>query len=96
MFVTIGVNMEKVRWFVYEIDPAAHPGLLERLKPTEDAQIPKNALSTVYQESTTAYEGHDMLSGQAFYVLKSWNALFLVSVSRMKVKGELRTFECWA
>lgn len=88
--------MEKVRWFVYEIDLNAHPSLLERLKPSESADTAKSALSTVYNESTQAFEGHDLLSGQPFYVLKSWNATFVVAVSRMKVKGEIRTFECWA
>jgi hypothetical protein len=88
--------MEKIRWFVYEIDPNAHRGVLERLKPCGEAETAKRALSSVYNEPTEAYEGHDLISGQPFYLLKSWNALFVVSVSRMKVKGELRAFECWA
>lgn len=88
--------MEKIRWFVYEIDQNAHPNLLDRLKPTENSESAKAALSCVYQEQTTAYEGHDLLSGHAFYALKSWNALFIVAVSRIKIKGEIRTFECWA
>lgn len=87
--------MEKVRWFVYELDPTAHPNMLEKLRPCE-AETAKAALACVYQEPTQAYEGHDLLSGESFYALKSWNALFVVSVSRMKVKGEIRAFECWA
>lgn len=87
--------MEKIRWFVYEIDPTAHPDMLERLKPSSTADSAKQALSTFYNENTQAFEGHDPISGTAYYVFKSWDTVFIVSVSRMKVKGEKRTFECW-
>lgn len=87
--------MEKVRWFVYEIDPTVHPDMFERLKLSSSSDSAKQALSTFYQENTHAYEGHDPISGTPYYVFKSWDTVFLVSVSRMKVKGEKRTFECW-
>jgi hypothetical protein len=87
--------MEKIRWFVYEIDPSAHPGMFDRVHPSSTADAAKQALSTFYQENTQAFEGHDPISGVPYYVFKSWDTVFIVSVSRMKVKGEKRTFECW-
>jgi len=88
--------MEKIRWFVYEVDPSSQQGMIEKLKPCLKENAPADAVLSVYSDNTDIYEGHDVMSGTSYYVFKSWDTLFIVSTSRMKVKGEKRIFECWA
>jgi hypothetical protein len=87
---------EKIRWFVYEVELSDHEGIIDRLKKSENFEKPQAALNTIYMEETEVYEGHDVASGKAYYVFKSWECLFFVLTSRVKVKGEKRAFECWA
>jgi hypothetical protein len=88
--------IEKIRWFVYEVDPSVQVGILEKLKPCNKENSPAEALSNIYRDNTDVYEGHDVMSGNSYFVFKSWDTMFIVSTSRMKVKGEKRIFESWA
>lgn len=87
---------EKMRWFVYEVELNEHANIVEKLKKSENYDKPQAALNSIYSDETEVYEGYDLASGNPYYVFKSWECLFFVLKSRVKVKGEKRTFECWA
>lgn len=87
---------DKIRWFVYEVELNEHEGIAEKLKRAENFEKPQAALNSIYTEESEVYEGYDVASGNPYYVFKSWECLFFVFTSRVKVKGEKRAFECWA